>query len=74
MIKYLYNNFYEEAQEVFSNKYYQEMINKMSEYKKEYIIKRNKAFKDKKLNTVLKDKDATKLTASIIYFGDKEKA
>ena len=71
MIKYLYNNFYEEAQEIFSNKYYQEMLDKLSDSKKEYIIKRNKAFKDKKLNTILKDKDTTKLTASIIYFGDK---
>lgn len=72
MMKYIYDNFYEEALEIFSNKYYLEMVNKLDKKKKEYITKRNKAFKDKKMLNVLNDKDSFKLDASIIYYGDKK--
>ena len=71
MIKYLYNNLYDEVIDMFSNNYYKEMINSFKDDKKEYILKRNKAFKDKKLNEFKMNKQEFKLTAPIIYFGDK---
>ena len=69
MIKYLYNNFYDEVLDMFSNKYYIEMLNKLDKDDKEYIINRNKAFKEKKLSDFLKNKDSFKLNSLIIYFG-----
>lgn len=71
IIKYMYNNFYDECLDIFSNKYYLEMVNSLNKDKKEYILKRNDSFKNKKIGDVLKDKDAFKLTSTIIYFGDK---
>ena len=71
IIKYLYNNLYDEVIEMFDNKYYKEMLNKLSKEKKEFILERNKAFKEKKLASLKMDKDCFRLTAPIIYFGDK---
>lgn len=71
IIKYLYNNLYDEVIEMFNNKYYLEMLDKLNDKKKEYITQRNEAFKKKKLGDFKMNKPDYKLTAPIIYFGDK---
>ena len=71
MTKYLYDNFYNEILDIFSNKYYQEMINNLSDKKCKFIKSRNKAFINKKLDTIFENNDIVKLDAPIIYFGDK---
>ena len=47
------------------------MISKLNNDKKKYIVKRNEAFKNKKMESILDDKDRFELNAPIIYFGDK---
>jgi len=70
-LKYIYDNFYDEVIDMFSNKYYQDMISKLNNDKKKYIVKRNEAFKNKKMESVFDDKEKFELNAPIIYFGDK---
>ena len=71
ILKYIYDNFYDEVIDMFSNKYYQDMISKLNNDKKKYIVKRTEAFKNKKMESILDDKDKFELNAPIIYFGDK---
>ncbi len=73
MINYLYDNLYDQVKDIFSNKYYNEMIESLSDEKKEYILKRNKSIIDKDLfNFLDKKNNIYKLNAPIIYFGDKK--
>lgn len=72
-IKYIDKNIKEIMEDVFSNKRYQETLEKLSDEEKEYIEKRNKAFKEGKLEKFIKDarkkNDYFKLTPPIIYYG-----
>ena len=71
-INYVYENIYDIMKQIFSKKYYLEMVNSLDENKKEYIINRNESFIEKKLKNFLKEKkEPVKLNAPIIYFGDK---
>ena len=72
LIKHMYNDLYDVILEMFSNKYYLEMVDGLQKEKKEYIIKRNEAFKDKKLSSFKMDNPEYKLNGVIIYYGDKE--
>jgi glycosyltransferase involved in cell wall biosynthesis len=72
-IKVIYNDFYDNALNIINNKYYEEMVNKLSDDKKDYIVKRNKALKEKKLIEFYKNnKNEVKLDAMTIYYGDKK--
>ena len=71
-IGYINDNIFEIITKIFENKYYKEMLSNLKDDKREYISKRNKAIKEKKLISFLKNnKDIIKLTPPIIYYGDK---
>ena len=72
LIKYTYDNLYNEVLDIISNKYYQEMLNGLEKSKKEFINNRNKAFKDKKLIGFKFDNPDYKITAPTVYFGEKK--
>ena len=69
-INYMYDKIYSVLKEMFSNKYYIEMIEKLSTDKKEYILNRNSAIICKKLDEFIKDNKEKyyKLSAQTIYF------
>lgn len=74
-IDYIYSKLYDIMSYIFNNKYYINMLEKLSNYKlKEYIIERNNAFLEKKLFNFIKQKNKSdcfeKLTTYVIYYGD----
>ncbi len=72
-IKYIYEKDYEINNNIFDSKFYKEMLEKTKEETKEYIINRNKAFKEKKLEEFIKKnkENYKKITPYIIYYGEK---
>lgn len=72
-VDYIYTNLYDIISVIFNNKYYLDMVNKLDENTKQYILERNKAFVKKDLEKFIKriksKKDIYKLNAPIIYFG-----
>lgn len=73
-IDYIYKNLYDVIVDIFKNKYYNEMLQKLSSKTREFILKRNNAFKSKKLltfvNRNVKNKKFRKLNAPLVYFGE----
>lgn len=74
-IKKIYENVYNICLELFDSKYYKTMLDKLSNKdKKNYIEKRNTAFKNKKLKEFITNAKKTnkieKITSLIIYFGE----
>ncbi len=74
-IEYIYSNISEIINNIFENKYYIKRINSLKENHKDYINKRNKAFKEKKFAKFIKsarqNNEFFRLTPPIIYYGEK---
>ena len=72
-ISYIYENMYNLVVKIFNSDYYIKMLDGLkSEDLREFILRRNDAFKDKRLEDFLKNNKFTKkITASTIYYGDK---
>ncbi len=74
-IEYIYNNISEIINNIFENKYYIKRIESLKENHKDYINKRNKAFKEKKFAQFIKNarqnNEFFRLTPPIIYYGEK---
>lgn len=74
-IKYVYDTLSTIINNIFENKYYIERVNSLKEEHKNYINKRNKAFREKKLTEFIKQarkkNNFFKLTPPIIYYGEK---
>lgn len=70
-IKYMYSKIYDELKDMINNKYYIGMIDKLNKEKKKYILARNEAILNKKLEEFIKKniKNYYKINAQTIYFG-----
>ena len=76
-IKYLYSNIGEILDEIINGKYYKEMLDKLvDKNKKEYIIKRNEAYKKRQLEKFIKqekeDKTYIKITSYDVVHGNND--
>ncbi|MDO4963600.1 MAG: hypothetical protein Q4E75_05875, partial [bacterium] len=73
-INYIYDNLYNLIISIINSKYYIETLNKINSDKKNYIIKRNEAFKNKELKDFIfksrENNNFFKLTPPIIYYGE----
>ncbi len=71
-VKYIYDELYSLTRGVFENEYYQKMLEGLkSNELREFVKRRNAAFKKKELENFLKEvQEPQKLTAPIIYYGD----
>ena len=59
---------------IFDSKYYQKLLDSLDKNMKNYLIKRNMSFKEKKLLRFIKENknDKYKLNAYIVYYGKKK--
>ena len=73
-IKYVYDNLYKIITNIFDSKYYQKLLDSLDKNMKNYLIKRNMSFKEKKLLRFIKENknDKYKLNAYIVYYGKKK--
>ena len=73
-IDHINNNIRDIIIDIYSSKYYKDVLNTLKEKDKEYIVKRNKAFENNKLLEFItksrKDDKYFKLTPVIMYYGD----
>ena len=75
-IKYIYDKDYEIICKIFESRFYKKMLENTKKETQGYIIKRNKAFKEKKLEKYIKDvrksNNYKKITPPIVYYGENE--
>ncbi len=75
-INYIYEKDYEIINNIFNSSFYNHMLEKVKADTREYIIKRNKAFEDKKIEEFIikSEKEGTikKITPYIVYYGEKD--
>lgn len=76
-IKYLYSNIGDILDEIFDGKYYKEMLDKLvDKNKKEYIIKRNEAYRKRQLEKFIKqekeEKSYIKITSYDVVHGNND--
>lgn len=75
-IKYIYDKDYEIICKIFESRFYKKMLENTKKETLGYIIKRNKAFKEKKLEKYIKDvrksNNYKKITPPIVYYGENE--
>ena len=73
-IKYIYEKDYEIINSILESDYYKNMLDNTKDETKEYISKRNKAFKEKQLEKFIekarKNEKYRKITPYIIYYGE----
>ena len=73
-INHINNNIRNIIIDIFSSKYYKDVLNTLKEKDRDYILKRNKAFENNKLLEFItksrKDDNYFKLTPVIMYYGD----
>ena len=74
-IKYMNDNIRDVIIEMFNNKYYKNMIERLSKNHQKYINERNKNIKNNEIKKFIlkqkKEKECFKLTAPIIYYGEQ---